>query len=330
VTGSVRESGGEVVVAVSLVEAETGAQRWSGRLGAPLEGVVDLQAELARSVISEIEPALNDAELAIIRRRKIEDLDAWALYRSAVATLAVGGWTEANVDEARRQLRQAVERDSGFALAYAFSALITALARGFGVFDVARDLLPEIRRLVETAIALDPNNSEVLSFVGCAFNDIGDFVTAGEVTERALRIDPSNAHALIVRGFYLALHGHMDAGLADYGRGMRLSPRDRRLGMWGNGLAFCLVRAGRPEQAIEQARLAFLRDRNLYMAKLIEALAALDLGRHDEAREALAAARRTNPRVGNRHVEHILGAEAAERIMRIWPHEGLDAVAAGT
>lgn len=329
VTGSVRGSGEGVMITVSLVDAETGLQRWAGRLDASPEDVVDLQADLARSVISEIEPALNTAELEIIRRRKAEDLDAWAHYRSSVATLAVGGWTEENVNESRRQLQQAVQRDPGFALGYARSAMVAALARVLGAFASTELLLAEIRRLADMAIELDPNNSEVLSFAGCALSDIGDIVAAGEVTERALRIDPSNAHALIVRGFYLALNGQADKGLADYRRGMRLSPRDRRLGMWGAGLAGCLLRAGQPAQALEEARLAFLRDRNLHMAKLVEALAAQELGRHDDAEAALSVARRMHPRLIVEAVEHFLGAEAADRLTRMWPIEGRMAVAAG-
>ncbi|TAJ35709.1 MAG: transcriptional regulator [Reyranella sp.] len=329
VTGSVRGSGDRVMITVSLVDAETGLQRWAGRLDASPEDVVDLQTDLARSVISEIEPALNTAELEIIRRCKADDLDAWAHYRSAVATLAVGGWTEGTVTEARRHLQQAVQRDPGFARGYAHSAMIAALARGLGALASTEPLLAEIRGLVDTAIELDPNDSEVLSFAGCALNDIGDVVASGEVTERALRIDPSNAHALIVRGFYLALHGYMDEGLAAFRRGMRLSPRDRRLGAWGTGLAGCLLRAGQPVQALEEARLAYLRDRNLFMAKLIEALAAHDLGRCEDAEAALSVARRTNPRLTVWVVEHFLGGEAAARFKRIWPLEGRIAVAAG-
>jgi hypothetical protein len=99
--------------------------------------------------------------------------------------------------------------------------------------------------------------------------------------------------------------------------------------MWGTGLAGCLLRARRPEEAIEQARLAFLRSRDGHMAKVIEAVAAHDLGRHDEAREALAIARRTNPRLTSRHIEHFLGSEAANHLRPLWPPEERLAVAGG-
>lgn len=329
VTGSVRETGGQVVILVSLADAETGSQRWAGRLSALPRDVIDLQTDLARSVISEIEPALNNAELEVIRRRKAEDLDAWALYRNAVATLAVGGWTDDNVGATRRLLHRAVQRDPGFALGYAHSAMLSALAEMFGILQRTEALRAEICGLAETAIELDPNNAEVLGFVGCALSDIGDIVNAQEVIERALHIDPSNAHAWMVRGFSLTATSRLEEGLLDFRRGMRLSPKDRRLGMWGMGLAGCLLRCGRLEQAIEEARLAFLRDRNLYLAKLIEALAAHLLDRHDDAEAALGVACRIHPRLASRQLEHFLGAEAAVRIRQLWPHQVLEAVATG-
>ena len=38
------------------------------------------------------------------------------------------------------------------------------------------------------------------------------------------------------------------------------SPRDRRLGKWTALLAGCLLHAGRPDGALREARLAYLRD----------------------------------------------------------------------
>lgn len=59
----------------------------------------------------------------------------------------------------------------------------------------------------------------------------------------------------------------------------RLAPRDRRLGKWTALLAGCLLRVGRPDGARREARLAYLRGPNIYIAKLIEALAATGLAK---------------------------------------------------
>ena len=44
------------------------------------------------------------------------------------------------------------------------------------------------------------------------------------------------------------------------------SPRDRRLGKWTALLAGYLLCAGRPDGALREARLAYLRGPNIYIA----------------------------------------------------------------
>jgi hypothetical protein len=77
-------------------------------------------------------------------------------------------------------------------------------------------------------------------------------------------------------------------------------------------LAGCLLRADRPDEAMREARLDYLRD---YMAKLIEALAAYQLGQHREARLALAAVGDVISRVKK---QYFLGEEDADDLMDLW------------
>jgi DNA-binding winged helix-turn-helix (wHTH) protein/tetratricopeptide (TPR) repeat protein len=318
VTGSVRDVGGEVSVAINLVDARTGEQRWSGHLTAPAPALVDLQRDLARCVISEIEPALNSAELEVIRRRSERDIDAWALYRTAQATIATRGWHPGTFGEVRELLRQAVRLDPGFALGWAYLTLQTALAEVFGFLPRTPKLHAEIRSLANTAMDADPNDSQVMSWSACAYADIGDITTSVDLTERAIELDPSNAHAWMLRGMLVVDAGRIEEGLADVRRGLRLSPRDRRLGKWTALLAGCLLRAGRPEEALREARLAYLRDSNIYIAKLIEALAAVRLGRLYEARLALTAVGDVVDRVKKPELRHFLSDQDADDLLGIW------------
>ncbi len=323
VTGSARIVGDQARVTVQLTEADSGMQRWSERFDVAQSDLVDLQADVARAVVSQLEPELNRAELAVIRRRGSDSFDAWSCYRRAVGALAVGGWTEETIAETRTHLQQAIELDSQFGLAHAYHALVASLALLFGVLPDNKELRAEVHAMAATALDLDPDNSEVLGFAGCAFCDLGDPRAGLDLIERALEIDPSNAQARLVRGVCLTLLGRPEEGLVDLRLGMRLSPRDRRLGMWGTSLAGCLLRLGHLAEAVDEARLAFRRDRNLYMAALIEALALHRLGRDDEARMALASARRVRPRFALAQMQAYLmriymGADAAQELAAIW------------
>lgn len=315
VTGSVREARDGVSVAVNLVDACSGAQRWSGHLEATLADLGNLQRDLARCVISEIEPALNSAELEVIRRRGERDINAWSLYREAIGKIAVEGWDFATFAEARALLRRAVQLDPGFALGWGYLALQTALAEVFGIVPSSPELLNEIRQLADRAVRADPNDSQVLSFVGCAYADIGEIRTSGELTKRAIELDPSNAQAWMVQGILLAAAGQLDEGLSDMRHGLRLSPRDRRLGKWTALMAGCLLRAGRPGEALREARLAYLLDPNINIAKLIEALASHRLGQFHEARAALTAVADVIERVGKSALQHFLSEADADHLM---------------
>lgn len=111
--------------------------------------------------------------------------------------------------------------------------------------------------------------------------------------------------------------GRVEQGLFDVRRGVRLSPRDRRLGKGLTLLAGCLLRAGHPAEALSEARLAYLADPSIYMAKLIEALAAHRLGQRREARQALGVVAEAIPRIKRPALGHFRSEADADDPMEL-------------
>ena len=62
---------------------------------------MDLQEDIARGILSELEPELTRAEIAHIRRQRPENLGAWAHYHEAVGALAAKGWSADGMATAR-------------------------------------------------------------------------------------------------------------------------------------------------------------------------------------------------------------------------------------
>ena len=89
VTGSARSSLDRVRVTVQLVEAETGNQLWAGRYEVERRDTLDLQDEIARRIVVELEPALTKADLSVINRRRIDSVDAWSHFRHATGAVAM-------------------------------------------------------------------------------------------------------------------------------------------------------------------------------------------------------------------------------------------------
>lgn len=297
VEGSLRPTAGGVRISARLSDASTGAILWSEQLGSQAEGGIDVQDEIARSVISHIEPALTRAEIAVIRRLRPDNVDAWGHYRQALGATALEGWTHSTLGRARSHLRQAIEIDPGFSLARSYLGLITALGLNSGVLPDDVTLRDEALKAAEEAAEMDPEHSEVLGYSGCTMADLGQVTRGLELLQLAIELNPCNAQAQVAQGASLAIgrDADLEAAIAQIRHGMRLSPIDRRLGFWGWALALNLMRQGKVQEALTEAKAAGRRDPKLFLSRVVEALALVQLNDHEGAKAALATARRLYP-----------------------------------
>jgi adenylate cyclase len=316
--GSIRGAGDQVRVSTQLVEAATGRILWSSKHEAARAETLELQDDIARGIIIELEPALTRAEVAVIRRQRPNNVDAWGCYHQAIDALAAHGWNEQAVAAAQDFQRRALELDGAFALARAHRALLLALAQTTGLVEHSAERAQEALAAAEMAIADDPGSSDVLGLAGCALSDLGHHQRGAEILQQACEIDPSNAQSQVALGAALAIMGDLDAGIAYMRHGIKLSPRDKRLGFWGWSLGLALLHAKQADEALEQARIAARRDPRLHLPLILEAAAQATLGRTVLARAALMSARRIRPKLSLREIEISHGPRAARILAAAW------------
>ena len=318
VTGSARSSESQVRITVQLVEAESGNQLWAGRYDVDRGNTLDLQDEIARQIIVELEPALTKAEFSPVRRRRTENVDAWTHFRQAIGAISVQGWHEELVAEALKQLRQAIAIDPEFALGRALLALISGFGASLSLVADIEAAAQTTREEAGRAIAIDPNASDVLGFAGCAFVDVGDTERGHALLLRALELDPSNAQAHIAFGATEVRRGRFDEGIRSLKFGIRSSPKDLRLTFWSMLLADGLRRAGRLEEALDVATKAYRRDGRLYGARVVAACVLIQLNRAEEARQVLLDARRIRPALSLDEIKRFFGNRAAADLVSVW------------
>lgn len=324
VEGSLRRAPDEVRANVQLTEAASGHVLWSGRLVSRAGDTLDLQDEITRGIVAQLQPEFTRAEIAVIRRQLPDNVDAWGHYRQALGATSLGGWNEASVVEARSHLSRAIEIAPDFALARAMFALLTALGKTTGVFQPTSAVHDEALRAAEKAIELDPGSSEVLGYAGCALADLGQGARGIDILEQSIDIDPSNAQAHVALGAALVLAGGdlRDEGIDRIRRAMRLSPRDRRLGFWGWVLATSLLGSGRANEALDEARAAARRDPKFHLIRVVEALALLRLDQAEAAATALATARKLHPALTLDEIGRAQGRRAREALWPLWEAGG--------
>jgi adenylate cyclase len=316
--GSIRGGGDQVRASTQLVEVTTGRILWSRKFDTARAETLELQDDIARGIMIELEPALTRAEVAVIRRQRPDNIDAWGCYHEAIGALGDQGWNEQAIIKAQDFLRRGLELDRNFALARARLALLSAVAQSTGLVERSAERAQEALVAAEMAIADDPGSSEVLGYAGCALSDLGHCEQGAEILQQAVEMDPSNAQAEVALGAALALLGDRDAGIARMRHGIKLSPRDRMLGFWGWALGLFLLHANRAGEALEEARIAARRDPRLHLPLVVEAVAQEMLGRTELARAALMSAKRLRPKLTPHEIEISHGRHAARILAGVW------------
>jgi adenylate cyclase len=208
------------------------------------------------------------------------------------------GWNEGTVVETTALLRQAIRQDPDLAFAHAYLALVLAIGHLMGLLSENEDQA-EARGAAERALEIDSQDSDVLGYAGCALADLGDLARGIGLMERATELDPSNAQARAALGAALLEAGHPE-GIDHLRLGMRLSPRDNRLAVWGALLARGLLRLDRTGEAIDAARAACRYDDKILLPRIVLAIACAESGAIDDAATAMSDARRLRPGLARR------------------------------
>ena len=292
--GSVRKAGNRIRVTAQLVEATTGNHRL-GRALRPRPRR-HLRASRTRSptaVTVAIAPAIADAELQRAMRKPPGSLDAWGAYQRGLWHL--GQFNADHTALAERFFEQAIDLDPTFAGGY--SGLAAAQLQSANTF-MQRDLAEALRSaetLARKAVSLDGADADALTCLGRVRLTQGDYEGARSAIEQAIALNPNLAIAHGTLGSTLVFSGHPKAGLVALERGIRLDPRHPRAGVMLNQIVIGLYLSRDYEDAVEAARrvLRSYPDHPLVYRWLAAALG--QLGRGDEARQALDRAVSLSP-----------------------------------
>jgi len=193
VRGSLRRTGNNLWVQLSLERMATGEQLWSAQFERPPERLLEVQTQVTEAVSLALVKHLTDEQRAQLRKQPTDNEQAWALYQRAVRW--TDEWTVAAAETAIRQLEEATRLDPDFALAYA--ALSDAY---WGPLQMAqlpvKDALPRFRVAVDKALTIDPNLSDAWASAGVIAGQIDwNAEKSLSLGRRAVELDPNSVLA---------------------------------------------------------------------------------------------------------------------------------------
>ena len=275
VEGSVRRSASRVRITVQLIDAVRGGHIWADRFDRNLEDVFALQDEVVGRIVTALVDALPAARLP--PKRRAPDIAAYDLFvRGRAMTLLTLPDPKRS---ARPLLEKAIELDPDFADAHAWLAMNLA----FQWIDVAEiDERDTILAEAERAVSLDPDNADGYFVRGYALTYNGNLSAGREQFELALKSNPNHADAWLFLADLEVLDGHPDAALRSVDMAFQLNPYPHPTYYWLRG--FALYAARRYEEAVAALQHKSCRETG---AQRILAAALAQLGRYDEAREAV-------------------------------------------
>ena len=282
--GSVQRGGNRMRVNVQLIDAETGNHLWAERFDKPLADLFDMQDEIVARLARQL-----DAELVAAEARRAErapDPDAIDLYFQGTACWHKGQSPEI-LSQARGYFDRALARDPGNVEALLGAAWTDAMRGTVFIGDDRAQRLAAAETAATKILSLAPNHAFahfVLGYVQIFTNRVTQGIAEAE---RALALDRNlaNAHAFIGAGKTFA--GRAEETEAHVQEALRLSPRDSLAYQWMASVAATKLNLGADAEAAQWARRAIEANRNFPLAHFWLAAALAQLGRLDEARQAV-------------------------------------------
>ncbi|TVQ44145.1 MAG: hypothetical protein EA371_13930 [Gammaproteobacteria bacterium] len=272
VLGSIQHQGDEVRVHVSLLDGDTGLERWSYGCRGTTADIFALQDDIARAVRHELASALNLDLTDPLPRRTTPSKSAYELYLQgrALTMRAIGDGVMARAVEL---LEAAVAMDPGFAEGW------TALAEAHActaVYTPCLDRLEQSARMAacaRKAIELAPDQGHARAILGIHCWTENNPRGALDLAHEAYRLEPDNPEVVLRLGSFLLYIGRTREALPYIEAAIDLDPVNGR-----NVAMLCVARLNLGE--IEEAMVAGQRMVDLGLPSMWLAVATAASGNH--------------------------------------------------
>jgi TolB-like protein/class 3 adenylate cyclase len=290
--GSVQREQNRVRVSAQLIDAETGNHLWADRFEEDMADLFNLQDEVVGRLANALDFQLLKAEAE--KSAQSKNLDAIDLDMRAVAYL----WkpqTKDSMAEARALFEQALKLDPNFADAMAGLAWTYAFDYVYGWPSPDVDYDAKIIGWADRSVALVPDNAYGYAAKTFYLNSSNRPREALAVADVGLAHNPNAAFLFSLRSDAEFALDRFEQAKSDALQALRLEPRGPLTG----GAQLALGRAewglGRLDAAIDEYRRGIVAGNHDFPTYGSAAALYASADKMEEAKSALAEARRLNP-----------------------------------
>ena len=242
---------------------------WSGRFDEALADLFALQDKITTQIAGALAIRVTQVEQRRVLAKPTESLEAYEYVLRARPALQRP--TRADIVEARALLRRAIELDPNYAAAYAALAETYHIAVVMGWAESPADILSRAEEMANKALSLDDSDVRAHVILGRIHIFHQRYEQAKAEMDRAIAINPNDAHGLAGRGNILMWLGQTDAAIEALELAQRIDPELNAIDRFALSLAYYLKR--RYDAAIEQAELNLRRTAGANFSRIVLAAA---------------------------------------------------------
>jgi TolB-like protein/DNA-binding winged helix-turn-helix (wHTH) protein len=253
-TGRVTQRGENLSISVELVNASDKTQMWGEQYDRKMSDLLAIQREIAVEIVEKLKLKVSGAEKGFARHYT-ESNEAYQLYLKGRFY-----WNKRTVEALKKSIEyfnQAIEKDTGFALAYAGLAdSYVVPASGLSPIEA----MPKAKAAAMRALELDETLAEAHASLARVLSVYDwDWTGAEKEYKRAIELNPRYAIAHQWYGGCLAAMGRRNESIVERKRAQELDPLSLIINF---ELGVALYYARDYDQAIEQFQKTLELDKN--------------------------------------------------------------------
>jgi serine/threonine protein kinase/Flp pilus assembly protein TadD len=256
-TGRVVERDGALNIQADLVNVDDGSQLWGRQYSRKLTDILTVQEEIAKDVGGKLRlnPTLKQQNR--LAKRSTENTEAYQFYLKG--RYYWNRRTEQMLKRAVEYFQQAIDKDPGYALAYAGLADCYAVYTNYQV-ESPRNSGPKAKAAAMKALEIDSALAEAHASLAMTHVQYEwEWAAADREFRRSIDLDPNYATAYHWYGILHSATGHMEESLTALKRAQQLDPLSLIINIAvGHELHF----ARRYDEALEQIRKTLDMDPN--------------------------------------------------------------------
>ena len=289
-SGRLLQRGDTLVVRTELMDVANGSQLWGQEYSRKLTDVIALQDDLSNEISERLRLRLTTEEKQKLTKRYTEDPEAYQLYLRGRYY-----WNKRNPDgivKAKEQLQQAIDKDPGYALAYAGLADVYSQASFLNVMRPS-DAMPKAKASAQRALEIDPDLADAhVSLAYASFTYDWDWPAATTHFERALALNRLAVENHSYYPFYLTVGGRYAEAVAAARGALERNPVSASM---SHTLAVQLALSRQYDAAIEECRRTLDLDPNFGLAYDVMAANFAGKGMFREALSSIQKATALSP-----------------------------------